>query len=404
MKNFFVNLFVKLLTERLFSVTILSVETGKDIKNLQKQTDVKKKPQKSMGEGIFCLFMVLFAIFEVILLTVILVRCFDTGEPSVEPPQNEETTPDEEITTQPPVSLPVFSGGVLPPMPTANANTKLISGIQSQYAVLVNAKTGEIIAGQNAFSRFSPASMTKVMTLIVACERLTQDELDKTLTMTQEVYDYARADGYADSTLYGIDVGDEYSICDLLYGIGMESASDCVLPIVFYLAESEADFVAWMNQKAVALGLKDTKFDNAIGHDSENNYTTAADMAMIMSYAMQNDLIMDILGKEVHRSTAAGYNSSGTFVPSFPFSFYSSLFGEHTSSRMYAYKAQYGKDFRLDTATLTAGKTGWTTDNYCLVCSGVDGEKTPYILVLAKAAKKYETMLDVKTIFDTYVK
>ena len=398
------------MTESAFSGTIFNVPKRKDLKDLETRTEAKKTKKKGYGEGLFCLLMLLFAVFEIFLLVTVLVRSFTTAEAlepdGTEESSSEESTPEEESTTdgeQLP-SSPVFAGGTIPTHPATNAGTQTVTGINSQYAVLVNVETGAIVAQKNADTKFSPASMTKVMTLIVACENLTKDELDQKLTMTQEIYDYVRADGYADSTLYGIDVGDEYSLRDLLYGIGMESASDCVIPVVLYISETEQGFVALMNRKAEQMGLENTLFDNAIGHDSENNYTTAEDMAVIMAYAMQSELIADILGKEVYKSTAAGYNSQGVFLPSFPFTFYSSLFGDHAGSRMKAYKDKYGVDFRLNTAELIAGKTGWTTDNYCLVSYAEGDDGAEYVLVLAKGSAKYETMRDVKTVFDTYVK
>lgn len=376
---------------------------------MQNQTQKQKTIQANRREAVFCWSMILFACFEVILLIAVLGRTFKTAAPLEKPSiKDDQTTLSDETTTAPNApnvpSAPVFSGGVTPTYPTTTKDTKTISDIYSGYAVLVEVESGKIVASKQSSQAFSPASMTKVMTLIVATESLTTDQLDKKITMTQAMYDYARADGYAGSTLFGIDVDDQYSVRDLLYGIGMKSASDCVVPIVFSVSETEEAFVDLMNGKVAELNLKNTHFDNAIGYASENNYTTAEDMAVIMAYAMQNDLIADILGKEVYKSTAAGYNSAGEFKPSFPISFYSTLFGDHDGSRMAAYKTQYGKAFTLSTTKLVAGKTGMTEDNYCLVSYAVSNSNgKAYVLVLGQASKKYYTMYDVKAILDAYI-
>ncbi|MBQ7336050.1 MAG: D-alanyl-D-alanine carboxypeptidase [Clostridia bacterium] len=366
----------------------------------QNKTPVAKKRN---SEALLAIFFILLCFFIAILSVVLLARSC-----SMSPDKGDTSDSESETTTEtpPPVDVPVFAGGTVPTPPYASSSTAAISAsLASQYVALVNAETGEIVASLNSNARFSPASMTKVMTLIVACEMLNEDDLDAKLTMTQEIYDYVRSGDYFGSTIFGIDVGDEYVLRDLLYGIGMESASDCVMPVVLYLCDSEADFAVLMNQKATELGLKNTKFDNAIGYDSENNYTTAEDMAVIMAYAMQSDLIRDILGKETYRSYAAGYNSSGEYVPSFGFTFYSTLFGSHDSSRMSAYKSHYGTAFSLKTSRLLAGKTGYLTDNHCLVTYiSANSGGTKYVLILGGSAQKqYRTMADLKEILDTYI-
>ena len=344
-------------------------------------------------------------LFLILLTVVSVVRSIPSGNEDAEDEESSSQS-EEETTDTPAPSVPVFSGGILPATPHKTENTKTIAeDIASGYAALINSKTGEIVAALNSDVRFSPASMTKVMTLIVACETLTSEDMDTVLTMTSEWYNYSRNGGYHDSTLHGIDVNDAYKIKDLLYGIGMKSASDCVVPIIFHIAGSEEAFVSMMNQKVAALGLHNTHFDNAIGYDSVNNYTTAEDMAVIMAYAMQSEMIADILGRTSYASKAAGYNSHGEYVPSFDFAFYSSLFGDHSSSRMTAYKNKYGTAFTLTSAKLLAGKTGWTPDNYCLVSYAQSkSNNSPYVLVLGRAAEKHQTMKDVKDILDTYVK
>lgn len=329
------------------------------------------------------------------------------------PSKNEgETTPQTQTTQPPdPLTKPVFSHGVLPSKLFYSDGSATVSfSTTSQYIVLANASTGEVVASLNSGTRFSPASMTKVMTLIVMCERLTEEDLEKSVTFTSDMYDYVRTGNYAGSTNYGIDPNDEYKIKDLLYGIGMYSASDCVMSVVSYLSNSEEKFVSWMNEKVSELGLENTHFDNPIGYESADNYTTAEDMAQIMAYAMQSDLIRSTLSKEVHSSTAAGYNSSGAFLPSFPITFYSTLFGDHVNSRMYSYEKNYGTPFTLKTTKLLAGKTGYLENdgvkNHCLVVYAKDADSSDhYILVVGGGTEpQYVTMKDIKNIFDTYVK
>ena len=356
----------------------------------------------------FALFILIFTIIEVGLLVFLLTshllpKNWKWGSPDPEVPTEEQTTQGEDTTQPPEQSVPVFSGGALPIAPVVSSQTQTLgSEIASNYALLFDTQTGTVVASKNANARFSPASMTKVMTLIVACENLTEADLERKLVMTQEIHDYARMGNYVDSSAAGHDVGDEIRIKDLLYGIGVESASDCTALIVFELCGSEAEFVALMNQKATELGLTQTHFDNAIGYDSEDNYTTACEMGMIFSYAMQCDLIKDILSVTSYRFEAY-YYKDGVYSP-FGFTYYSTLF----RSRMETYEKHSGKAFSLSTATLEAGKTGYLESSF-LACQAKGKSNSRYILILGDATGSsaglacYYTMRDVKYVLDTYV-
>jgi len=371
-----------------------------------KQT-APKRAQQGSHEQIFCIAMLLFIIFEMILLTVILIGALTppaVATPSVGDDETSSGDGSEEDTTKPD-DTKIFSGGVVPSRPQADENTRLIAGIGSQYALLIDAKSGAVLAALGENTRFEPASLTKVMTLIVACEHLEPADLDRKLTLSHAAWDYARSGAYTEASVVGHDVGDEIRIRDLLYGIGMESAADCTVMIVEEVAGDEAAFVKLMNDKAAELGLTDTHFDNAIGHESENNYSTATEMAMIMSYAMQSDLIREILGLTQHAFRMWYYNESGVYTE-FGFTYYSTLF----RSRMETYKKYAKEDFSLSKVKLTAGKTGsFITSSYVVCTAKAKSGGGEYILVLGDAPKPegasagYVTMCDIKTVLDTYI-
>ena len=371
-----------------------------------------QSPQKTKknfdSEVIVAFFLLVLSVFLIFTVSVFVFRSCTGEEQS--PVNGEITTPQQNQIIPPQNQIDaIFLNGTVPQKPYSTDATQTISlSTTSQYIVLTNAQTGEIIASRSSGVKFSPASMTKVMSLIVMCERLTEEDLDKTLIFTSDMYNTVRSGGYVGSTNYGIDPNDEYKIEDLLYGIGMHSASDCVLPIVLYLAGTEEKFVEWMNEKAEALGLSNTHFDNPIGYESEQNYTTAEDMSVIMAYAMQNELIRSTLSKEIHTSTAAGYSSTGEFVPSFSFTIYSSLFGTHEKSRMHSYQKYYNEPFTLKTTKLLAGKTGYLENggikNHCLVIYARSTTADDYYVLVVGGGTdmQYVTMKDIKNILDTY--
>ena len=367
---------------------------------------MQKKPtpttRRERAISPFDLFLLILTIFEVLLLVVVLSRSFVASTSSAEPPNDQETQSQPPSTdNEPQNSKPVFSQGVLPTRPASNADTVTLTNLlNSEYAVLIDAETGIILAQKGADVSFSPASMTKVMTLVVACEQLTEADLDRKLPLTEEIYRYVTSGDYKGTeTALPLEsngfscLGDTYTIRDLLYGIGVMSAADCTYMIAKEVAGSEAAFVAMMNDKAAELGLTDTLFNNAVGFASEENVTTAVDMAMLMDYAMQSSLIADILlPREKSLSINAHYVQDGV-EKTYPVQLKPSWL-----SRINKYPA-----FQLTSVQLNAVKTGYTDASF-IVCSATgrqDGKQ--YIVVLGNAAKIKDTMTDLETIYNTYV-
>ena len=203
------------------------------------------------------------------------------------------------------------------------------------------------------------------------------------------------------STKVAYYIGDSFKTVDLLYGIGVASAADCTYMIVKEIAGSEAAFVEMMNQTALELGLQDTHFNNAVGFESAENYTTAKDMATIMAVAMQNELIADILKARTEDYRIKGYYEVNGEEKSYNLALKPSI-----NSRLKYYEA-----FSLSGTVLEATKTGYTTQSY-MVCSATDAAGVRYILVLGEAdspksnlgGQFKDTMMDVEHIFNTYVK
>ncbi len=371
---------------------------------MQGKVEKKKSPptKKADSETKLALFLVFLIIGVVIFTTVFVFRtAFADSDPETEQP---ETTDSENDPHQP--TLPVFSKGTLIQPTQTSATKQITQSIHSEYAILVNAETGEILAAKNGNDRFAPASMTKVMTLIVACEQLNRTDLDRKLTFTQEAFDYVTSGSYAGTEqILGVNyIGDTFKIRDLLYGIGVSSAADCTYLICKEISGSEETFVNLMNAKTLELGLTDTHFDNIIGYESENNYTTACDMAAIFSYAMQCDLINQILCTKDSFPYRGYYETDDGSEAS-----YNRYFSSTLNNRLTSYQSVFGSSFRLQTATLLGGKTGYLKENgvvnNCLVSylsSTSDGTK--YVLVLGcnNQSSAY-TMQDVKTISDAYI-
>ena len=162
--------------------------------------------------------------------------------------------------------------------------------IKSPYIAFLDVTENKIIAGRSADARIYPASMTKVMTLIVAVENL--NSLDDKFTMTSEIIDPLYLD---EATRAGFEPGEEVKARDMLYGLILPSGGDAAVGLAELISGSEEEFVKLMNEKCVEMGLKNTHFTNTSGLHNQDHYTTPVEQAMIMAYAMQNETCAEVL-------------------------------------------------------------------------------------------------------------
>ncbi len=379
---------------------------------MNKPTTPNPPKKHLVGESLMAIFLLILTVF---LLFTVSVLTFRSCANEQDPPQgnNGITTP------QTPIVIPgqpqkhyVFSSGTVLPLAIEDDNTKTISDeIDAYYAILIDPQTGKIVAQKNSELIFSPASMTKVMTLIVACENLTVEDLDRLLPFTHDIYEYVTTGDYFDMdvalptiTASGIScIGDYYTIKDLLYGIGVTSAADCAYMIAKEIAGSEEAFVDMMNAKARELGLADTQFDNIVGFDSAENVTTARDMAQIMAYAMQCDLIVDILKPRTSNYSVRAHYWDDDGIEQ--------TYGVHFSPS-YQSRLKYYPSFSLTSANIEACKTGYTTQSFIVTSALSKSTGARYVLVLGdrddgssenRSTKYQKTMQDMETLFNTYI-
>lgn len=208
-----------------------------------------------------------------------------------------ESLPDEEVMSQQPVVEPfAFS-------PQVTERTAQFPqegrGVYSTNGVLIDVEAQEILADREAFQRINPASMTKILTLLVAAEHM--EELQDVFTMTIEITDYCYRH---DCSVAGYSVGQEVTVEELMYGTILPSGADAAMALAEYVAGSQEAFVELMNQKLEQLGLADTAhFTNCVGLYDENHYCTAYDMALILKAASDNELCRRVLSAHTYASS-----------------------------------------------------------------------------------------------------
>lgn len=174
-------------------------------------------------------------------------------------------------------------------------------GVYSTNGVLIDVEAEEILASREPFQRISPASMTKILTLLVAAEHVS--DLQDTFTMTIEITDYSYQH---DCSIAGFGVGESVTVEELMYGTILPSGADAAMALAEYVAGSQEAFVELMNQKLEQLGLSDTAhFTNCVGLYDEDHYCTVYDMAKILKAASDNELCRQILSARTYATSVA---------------------------------------------------------------------------------------------------
>ena len=164
-----------------------------------------------------------------------------------------------------------------------------IPEVSSEAVILYQLNEDKVIYEKNSEEQLAPASLTKVMTMYVALEKIT--DLDQTVTLTDEMFQ-----GLAESnaSVAGFYVGETVTYRDLLYGSLFPSGGDATQALAILLYGNQENFVARMNEKAEELGMKQTHFENATGLPDENHYSTASDMALLLKEALKNKTFYEL--------------------------------------------------------------------------------------------------------------
>lgn len=160
--------------------------------------------------------------------------------------------------------------------------------VKAPSAVLVSADTGQVVYEKNAHDRRLPASVTKLMTMLLVAEALDSGKIHLTDTVTCS----ANAAAKGGSQIW-LELGEQMSVEELLKAVVIASANDACTALAEFIAGSDTAFVAQMNAKAKALGLQDTHFENCTGLDdtAKNHYSSAYDLAVIARLVLEHNWI-----------------------------------------------------------------------------------------------------------------
>ena len=158
-------------------------------------------------------------------------------------------------------------------------------------AIIIEASTGTVIYNKNEHEKLAPASMTKMMGLLLIMEQIEKGNLkwDEMVTAS------SNASSMGGSQIF-LETGEQMTVEELVKGISIASGNDAMVAMAEKIAGTEEAFVELMNKKASELGLKNTNFKNCTGLDAENHYSSANDMAIIAKELVKHDKILEFSG------------------------------------------------------------------------------------------------------------
>ncbi len=161
----------------------------------------------------------------------------------------------------------------------------------AKSAIMIEASTGEILFQKNKDEKLAPASMTKMMSMILIMEEIENGNLkwDEMITTSE------RASSMGGSQIF-LKAGEKMSVEDLLKGVAIASGNDAVVALAERIAGSEEAFVKRMNARGKDLGLKNTNFVNATGLTADNHYSSAYDMSLIAKELVKHEKILEFTG------------------------------------------------------------------------------------------------------------
>lgn len=226
--------------------------------------------------------------------------------------------------------------------------------INSKNAILYNMNDKSIIYEKNSDEIVQIASLTKIVTAITVIENI--QDLNKEVTITNEML--KGLNGYVKA---GLKVGDKVTYLDLLYALMLPSAGDAAQALAIATSGSIDEFSKLMNKKVSEIGVSNSKFDNPIGKDSKNNYSTAKDLSKILIYSLENKTFKTI------------YNSNTYKIKSL---------NKEVKKTLSSYKT--------DTSIIKGSKTGFTYDAGLCLASTTRLEDVDYLLITLGAEIKNE--------------
>ena len=259
--------------------------------------------------------------------------------------------------------------------------TGMSDSIISKYGIVVDINNNRILAMRDAKTRINPASMTKIMTILVAAENIAEDALEETFTVTPEINYYSYSHGCSS---VGFADNETVKVEDLFYGTILPSGGDAAISLATYVAGGQDEFVELMNKKLETLGLSETAhFTNCVGLFDNDHYCTCYDMAMILRAAIANPLCKEILSTRVYTTSSSEQHPNGIEI--------SNWFLRRSEDKPIG-------------GTITCAKTGYVKESgNCAASYATDGNGTDLIVVTGMSTSSWRCIYDHVDLYRKYM-
>ena len=262
-------------------------------------------------------------------------------------------------------------------------NTAQVSAdFPSQYVLLLDLETGEVLAERDRTARINPASMTKILTLLVSAEHVTKGALEMgTFTMTRAVADYTYSHN---CSVVGYEVDEVIPVKELFYGCILCSGADACMGLAQTIFGSHEAIVEAMNAKLEELGLSETShFTNCVGLYDPNHYTTVEDIAIIMKAALDNEFCREVMSTISYQSVPTAHHTQGQVL-----------------SNLFSRRIQYQDTGAI---TVSCAKTGYVQESgFCAASYGETSEGQGFICVTGKSTGTQQSIKDHAALYKAY--
>ncbi|MDE7321923.1 MAG: hypothetical protein K2N73_04210 [Lachnospiraceae bacterium] len=263
---------------------------------------------------------------------------------------------------------------------TADEKTELFnSEVVSENGIFIDVETKRILGQKDAGARINPASMTKILTVLVAAEHITN--LEETFEITIDITDYSFVN---DCSNAGFDVGEKVTIRDLFYGTVLPSGGDAALALAIYVSGSQEEFVKLMNQKIDELGLSKTShFTNCVGLYDENHYSTVYDIGVMLKAACDNSFCREVLAAHTYTTSITTQHPEGIILSNW-------------FLRRIEDKDTYGE--------VLCAKTGYVAQSgSCAASLAVGSDGKEYICVTAQSTSSWRCIYDHVSLYQQFL-
>lgn len=262
------------------------------------------------------------------------------------------------------------------------AATKPMNGdVFSNYGIFIDLETDTILAERNADTVINPASMTKILTILVAAEELGEERLDEPVTVSKEATEYSYINECSNA---GFEAGEIVTVRDLFYGTILPSGGEAAFALASYISGNVEAFVSQMNQKAEELGLSETAhFTNCAGLYDENHHCTVYDMAMILEAALDNPFCKEVLSARTYTTSPTTEHPEGLLLSNW---FLRRIEDKDTGGEV------------------LSAKTGYVAQSgSCAASYGKSHSGKEYICVTADASSSWRCIYDHVDIYDAFL-